>query len=295
MKKKSTTILLVIIFLAGLSLLLYPAVSNWWNSLHQTYAVASYVQQVADYSEEKNKKFLEAAEEYNEKLFQNGSMPHDLSEEERKEYNSLLNITGDGMMGYVTIPKIQVDLPIYHGTDEAVLEVGVGHIPGTSLPVGGQNTHTVISGHRGLPSARLFTDIDQLQEGDTFSLNILDQTLTYEVDQIRTVLPDELQDLSIEEGQDYCTLVTCTPYGVNTHRLLVRGHRIPNEADDVRIVADAVKISPLVVAPVIAAVILLILMLWVFLNSRARKRRSQSHVPVDSGKTERKNLSRFSG
>ncbi|MGN0362363.1 MAG: class C sortase [Bilifractor sp.] len=276
MKKKYITILLVVAFLAGLSLLLYPAVSDWWNSLHQTYAVASYVEKTSDFSEEQNEQIREAAEAYNEKLFQEGSLPHDLTEEEQKEYDSLLNVTGDGMMGYVTIPKIQVEVPIYHGTDDAVLEIAVGHLPGTSLPVGGLSTHTVISGHRGLPSARLFTDIDQLQEGDTFSLNVLDQTLSYEVDQIRTVLPDELQDLAIQENEDYCTLVTCTPYGVNTHRLLVRGHRIPNAADDVHIVADAVRISPLLTAPVISAVILLILMLWVFLAGRAKRKRPGS-------------------
>ncbi len=274
MKKKLTTILLVIAFFAGLSLLLYPAVSDWWNGLHQTYAVAGYVEKVADYSAEENQKLREDAEAYNQRLYQSGEGLHNLTEEEEKEYNSLLNITGDGIMGYIDIPKINVQLPIYHGTDEAVLEIAVGHIPGSSLPVGGPNTHTVISGHRGLPSARLFTDIDQLREGDTFTLNILDQTLTYEVDQIRTVLPDELQDLAIEEGQDYCTLVTCTPYGVNTHRLLVRGHRIPNASDNVHIVADAVQISPLMAAPVIAAVIILILLLWFFLSSRSKKNRS---------------------
>jgi sortase A len=274
MKKKLTTILLVAAFFAGLSLLLYPAVSDWWNSLHQTYAVAGYIEKVADHSAEENQQLREEAEVYNQRLYQSGAGLHNLTEEEEKEYNSLLNITGDGIMGYIDIPKINVQLPIYHGTDEAVLEIAVGHIPGSSLPVGGPNTHTVISGHRGLPSARLFTDIDQLREGDTFTLNILDQTLTYEVDQIRTVLPDELQDLAIEEGKDYCTLVTCTPYGVNTHRLLVRGHRIPNASDNVHIVADAVQISPLMAAPVIAAVIILILLLWFFLSSRSKKNRS---------------------
>jgi sortase A len=276
MKKKLTTILLVAAFFAGLSLLLYPTVSDWWNSLHQTYAVAGYVESVADHSAEENQKLREEAEAYNQRLYQSGEGLHNLTEEEEKEYNSLLNITEDGIMGYVDIPKINVQLPIYHGTDEAVLEVAVGHIPGSSLPVGGPNTHTVISGHRGLPSARLFTDIDQLREGDTFTLNVLDETLTYEVDQIRTVLPDELQDLAIQEGQDYCTLVTCTPYGVNTHRLLVRGHRIANASDDVHIVADAVRISPLMVAPAIAAIILLILMLWLFLSTRSKKNRPES-------------------
>lgn len=276
MKKKLPTILLAAALVTGLFLLIYPTASNWWNRLHQTYAVAGYVEQVADLSAEENQKLREEAEAYNQRLFQSGEGVHTLTEEEEKEYNSLLNITEDGIMGYVDIPKINVQLPIYHGTDEAILEVAVGHIPGSSLPVGGPNTHTVISGHRGLPSARLFTDIDQLREGDTFTLNVLDETLTYEVDQIRTVLPDELQDLAIQEGKDYCTLVTCTPYGVNTHRLLVRGHRIPNASDDVRIVADAVQVSPLMVAPVIAAVIVLILMLWLFLGTRSGKHRPKN-------------------
>ena len=218
--------------------MLYPTISDWWNSLHQTYAVAGYVESVADHSAEENQKLREEAEAYNQRLYQSGEGLHNLTEEEEKEYNSLLNITEDGIMGYVDIPKIHVQLPIYHGTDEAVLEVAVGHIPGSSLPVGGPNTHTVVSGHRGLPSARLFTDIDQLREGDTFTLNVLDETLTYEVDQIRTVLPDELQDLTIQEGQDYCTLVTCTPYAVNTHRLLVHARRTEYKEEMTGIVAE---------------------------------------------------------
>ena len=275
MKKKLSTALFLLAFLAGLSLLLYPTVSDWWNGLHQTYAVASYIKQVSNHSAEENQKIWDEAEAYNEKLYESGEGIHDLTPEEEKEYDSLLNIGGDGIMGYVTIPKIHVQLPVYHGTDEAVLEIAIGHVTGSSLPVGGPNTHCVISGHRGLPSARLFTDIDQLQEGDTFTLNVLDQTLTYEVDQIRTVLPDELDDLAIQEGQDYFTLVTCTPYGVNTHRLLVRGHRIPNAADNAHVVADAVQVSPLVVAPLIAVVILLILLLWLFLNNRSRKKKAR--------------------
>lgn len=183
-----------------------------------------------------------------------------LTDEERAKYEKTLDVTGTGIMGYVEIPKISVSLPIYHGTDATVLQIAIGHIPGSSLPVGGQGTHCVISGHRGLPSARLFTDIDQLREGDLFMLNVLGKTLTYQVDQIRVVLPDELDDLAIDDGQDYCTLVTCTPYGVNTHRLLVRGHRVPNQGAAVAD-GDMVQVSPAIVAAAITAVVLAVALL----------------------------------
>ena len=195
-----------------------------------------------------------------------------LSDRELEEYNSVLDVTGTGIMGYVDIPKINVSLPIYHGTDESVLQIAIGHLAGSSLPVGGEGSHCVISGHRGLPSARLFTDIDQLQEGDRFMLQVLGETLTYEVDQIRTVLPDELDDLQREEGQDYCTLVTCTPYGVNTHRLLVRGHRVPNTEGDVRVNADAIQINPMEEALIIGAVLMFLILLWSLISARNRDR-----------------------
>ena len=243
MRRKLSTILFVIVFLAGLSLLLYPTVSDYWNSFHQSRAIASYVDAVDNTDEQKLEEMRQAAEAYNEKLLSKQDR-YDMSDSDRAEYESLLDVSGTGVMGYIEIPSINVSLPIYHGTDNTILQIGVGHIEGTSLPVGGASTHCAVSGHRGLTSSKLFTDIDQMAEGDTFKLYVLGETLTYEVDQIRIVLPDELNDLKIEEGQDYCTLITCTPYGVNSHRLLIRGHRIANDAQGL-IVEDVRQIQPL--------------------------------------------------
>lgn len=228
-------------------------------------------------SDEKRQDMWDRAVKYNEKLSKE-EMNFLLSDEELADYNSVLDVTGTGIMGYVDIPKINVSLPIYHGTDDAVLQIAIGHIAGSSLPVGGAGSHCVISGHRGLPSARLFTDLDQLQEGDRFMLQVLGETLTYEVDQIRVVLPNELQDLEREAGQDYCTLVTCTPYGINTHRLLVRGHRVANEEGDVRVNADAIQIDPMQAALVIGAILLLIIMLWTFLSTRHKRRHRKIYI-----------------
>ena len=227
MKKHITTILLIIILLAGLSLLLYPTVSDWWNSLHQSRAIAGYTEAVAGLDGESYELWWEKARRYNEELSQKQNR-YRMAEGEKEEYQAQLNVAGNGIMGYIEIPRIKCSLPIYHGTDEAVLQIAVGHIQGTSLPVGGEGSHCVLSGHRGLPSAKLFTDLDQLAEGDLFMLHVLDETLTYEVDQITVVFPEEVNDLELVEGEDYCTLVTCTPYGINTHRLLVRGRRTEN-------------------------------------------------------------------
>ena len=228
MKKKSSfvTAILIAALLAGALLLLYPTVSDYWNSFHQSRAIASYAEQVADLDDNTYDQIWADARAYNETL-DNSTRRFVLTEEQKKIYEALLNIADNGVMGYIEIPKIKCNLPIYHGTDEAVLQIAIGHVQGSSLPAGGESTHCVLSGHRGLPSAKLFSDLDQLTEGDVFLLRVLDETLTYEVDQIRTVLPDELDDLAIEEGKEYCTLVTCTPYGINSHRLLVRGHRVP--------------------------------------------------------------------
>ncbi len=264
-------IFLVLILIVGLGLLAYPSVADWWNDMHQSRAIASYVEQVSSMSQEDNEKMWKEAEEYNKTLLDKTDR-YNPTEEEQEEYNKILDVTGTGIMGYINIPKINVNLPIYHGTDEGVLQIAIGHIEGTSFPVGGMGTHCVVSGHRGLPSAKLFTDIDQLREGDTFNMQVLNYTLTYEVDQIRIVLPNELEDLEIDPDQDYCTLVTCTPYGVNTHRLLVRGHRIANIADDIAVSADAVKIDPTLVAPVIGGIIILILLLWLIVRGLAGRR-----------------------
>ena len=263
-------LILVLAVLIGAGLLVYPTFSDWWNDLHQSRAIAGYVARVSDMSEESSSSMWEPAQIYNEKLLTKSGDRFILTDEEKELYNSILDVTGTGIMGYVNIPKIGVSLPIYHGTDPAVLEIAVGHIEGSSFPVGGKGTHCVISGHRGLPSAKLFTDIDQLQEGDTFQLQVLNRTLTYEVDQIRIVLPYELQDLAIDPEQDYCTLVTCTPYGVNTHRLLVRGHRIEEEQTELTVSADAVQVEPRYVVPFIALPILVLIALWILLSSGRR-------------------------
>ena len=267
-----TLILLVVVLLAGLSLLLYPTVADWWNSRHQSQAIASYVDTVTELDEDRYEELLAEARAYNELLLQdeNRFLP---DEEDLEYYNSLLNVSGSGIMGYVEIPEIDVTLPIYHGTSEEVLQTAIGHIEGSSLPVGGESTHCVISGHRGLPSARLFTDLDQITEGDIFQLHVLDETLTYEVDQISVVEPDDVSLLAIEEGEDLCTLVTCTPYGVNSHRLLVRGHRVetPEPGGILQIIADAVLIDERFVLPIIAIPILLIVVLIAALRSRRRK------------------------
>lgn len=276
MKKKINnliTVFLVLILLAGLSLLLYPTFSDWWNSYHQTKAIASYAADVANLSNEDYEKIWKAATEYNASLSERNS-DYTLTEEQKKQYEQLLNVSGDGIMGYIEIPSINCSLPIYHGTQESVLQIAVGHIEWSSLPVGGASSHCVVSGHRGLPSAKLFTNLDELSKGDTFMLRVLDEVLTYEVDQILIVEPQETGALQIEEGKDYCTLVTCTPYGINTHRLLVRGHRIDNieEAKTIRVTADAIQIEPLLVAPVVATPILLLLIILLLLPKQPRKK-----------------------
>lgn len=236
MKNKLINIFLILALVAGLSLLLYPTVSDYWNSLHASQAVASYDQAVKSMDEGKYDELLQRAGQYNRDLFLRGTL-FALTDEEREDYNSQLDIDGSGVMGYIEIPTIKVSLPIYHGTSDDVLQVAVGHLEWSSLPVGGESTHCVLSGHRGLPSAKLFTNLDQLAEGDLFVIRTLDEVLTYEVDRILIVLPSELQALAAEEGKDLCTLVTCTPYGVNSHRMLVRGHRVDNQSEAVRLTA----------------------------------------------------------
>jgi sortase A len=263
--------------LIGLSLLLYPSVSNYWNSLHQTRAIAGYTEAVAEIDTEELDKMWEEAQQYNSTLLKNTNR-WNMSKEEKKEYESLLNVGGDGVMASINIPSLRLSLPIYHGVDEEELQIAVGHIPGTSLPVGGKGTHCVLSGHRGLPSAKLFSDLNMLTEGDIFIINTLDRTLTYEVDQIRIVLPDELDDLAIDPEQDYCTLVTCTPYGVNTHRLLVRGHRIPNIQGEVQLTADALQYDPVMVAPLVAIPMLLLLLVWLLFHYRDVKGKNKNGV-----------------
>lgn len=272
MKKKLPTILLFVVLLIGLSLLLYPTFSDWWNSFHQSQAVTSYVEQVANIDNNEYEKIWNEAWEYNQSLLKRPNS-YLLDEEQRREYDSLLNIGSNGIMGYIEVPKIGVTLPIYHGTAEAVLQVAIGHLEWTSLPVGGESSHCVVSGHRGLPSAKLFTDLDKMEIGDTFLLYVLDEVMTYEVDQIRIVEPHVTKDLLIVEGEDLCTLVTCTPYGINSHRILVRGHRVETAAAEkvIRVTADAVLIDPIFIAPLIAAPIFLVLLIGLFIPKKKKK------------------------
>lgn len=239
MKKNVTKIMIGIMFLAGLSLLLYPLISNEWNTYRQERLISNYDTALSEKEEEGEIDFeeeWEQAKAYNEALLPS-ILPDsfavaEASEEEDESYMSCLNLNGDGMMGYVEVPKINIRIPVFHTTEEDVLQTAAGHLEGSSLPVGGESTHAVISAHRGLPSATLFTDLDKLEEGDHFLLYILDDVLCYEVDQVSVVEPEDTEELAVEEGEDLVTLLTCTPYGVNSQRLLVRGHRVPYEETD---------------------------------------------------------------
>ena len=277
MKKKNnnwTTVFLVLLLLAGVSLLLYPSLSDYWNSMHQTRAIASYAETVSQLDTAQYDEMWKVAQDYNRALSQRETA-FALTDEQKAAYESLLDVSGLGVMGYIEIPEIDCSLPIYHGTEESVLQVAVGHLEWSNLPVGGEGTHCVLSGHRGLPSAKLFTNLDKLAVGDTFLLRVLDEVLTYEVDQILIVEPEQVDALGIVPGEDYCTLVTCTPYGINTHRLLVRGHRVENtpEAARMHVTADATQFDPLLVAPVLAIPVLLLLLIILLLPKRRSKSR----------------------
>ena len=270
-KRKWPTVLLIIIFIVGLGILLYPTISNWWNSFHSSRAISNYAERVANLNDEEYNKLLQSAYEYNKSILEKRSQ-YSMSSADQADYNSQLDFEGTHIIGYIEIDKIKVSLPIYHGTSDTVLQIATGHVDWSSLPVGGESTHAVISGHRGLPSAKLFTNLDRLEEGDIFVIRVLNEILTYEVDQIKVVLPSDTSPLEIVEGEDLVTLVTCTPYGINTHRLLVRGHRIENKPDHqkVKIISDATRIEPLVIAPVIAIPILLILLVTVLIRDKRR-------------------------
>ena len=272
-KKKSSkgsTLILILIFLIGLAIMAYPTVSDYWNSFHASRAIMAYNDQINNTKQEEYDRMFAEAQAYNCRINEREN-PFLVTDEEKENYEKLLNLTGTGIMGYIDIPEIKVSLPVYHGTSEAVLQVAAGHLDWTSLPVGGESTHCVLSGHRGLPSAKLFTDLDRLVVGDQFILYILNEALTYEVDQILIVLPDEVSDLTVKRGQDLCTLVTCTPYGINTHRLLVRGHRVDTkETKVIRVTADAIQIEPLLVAPIIAIPLLFAMIGLLFVDDKNR-------------------------
>ena len=272
MRKNLSTIILILIFLVGLSVMLYPSVSDAVNRKHQSRAVAGYAEEVEQLSDADYQTYFDAADAYNRQL---NTTPNAFYKPNLVSgYAQTLDISGTGIMGYITIPKISVELPIYHGTDEGVLQVAAGHLEGSSLPVGGAGTHAVISAHRGLPSAKLFTNLDELEVGDRFTITVLNRVLTYEVDQISIVLPTEIDQLLPTEGMDYVTLMTCTPYGINTHRLLVRGKRVETTESQkhIRVAADAFRIEPIIVAPILAIPMLLAALVGVLVAPHLRKR-----------------------
>ena len=266
MKKNKIGILLVLMLFIGVCGLLYPSVSQYWNSKTQTRAVENYREILNSLQQEDYDAFFEEAENYNAKL---NELNFPLTDYHRlKGYNDILDLSGTGIMGYVSIPKLGVELPLYHGISAEVLNVACGHLEGTSLPVGGENTHCVLSAHRGLPHAKLFTELDKMELGDTFTITVLNKTVTYQVDQIKVVLPNETSDVQIVPGEDLCTLLTCTPYGINSHRLLVRGTRIENAAPVLHVTSNAYRIDSLVATPVVAAPILLILLIILMIKYR---------------------------
>ncbi len=275
MKKNRSNIILILIFLVGLSVMLYPTVSDYVNQKNQSRAVASYSEEVESLSDVDYQAYFDAADDYNRRLAETPDAFY--RPEEVSGYTDTLDVSGTGIMGYITISKIGVELPVYHGTSDGVLQVAAGHLEGSSLPVGGAGTHAVISAHRGLPSAKLFTNLDELEVGDTFTITVLDRVLTYEVDQISIVLPTETDLLQPVEGKDYVTLMTCTPYGINTHRLLVRGKRIENAENQkhIRVTADALRIEPIIVAPALAVPMLLVLLVVMLAVPHLRKRKNQ--------------------
>ena len=309
LQRRGSSFLFGFLFLLGIAILAYPSVADYWNSFHQSRAIMSYAESVSNMNAEEYEAIIRAAKAYNRAHCETGNIW--LSEEvDQAAYNAQLNYTGNGIMGYITIEKINVRLPIYHGTAESILQTSIGHLEGTSLPVGAESwdsqaketqadgterkgfvtdpedgSHCVVSGHRGLPSAKLFSDLDKMVQGDYFTMNILNETLTYEVDQIRVVEPTDLSELQIVPGMDYCTLVTCTPYGINTHRLLIRGHRVNNAQGDVKVIADALQIEPVFIAPIVAIPMILILVigLQILLMQRTRKQRSKDALRTTMG------------
>lgn len=276
MKKHLSTILLVLVFIAGLAILLYPTISDYWNSRVQSRAIVDYATAISTLTQEDHTERFAQADAYNAALREVAfPMMYYAQLDEREDlvpYRDILNVDGNGIMGVLDIPSIGVQLPVYHGTSDEVLNVAVGHVEGTSVPVGGESTHSVLSAHRGLPSAKLFSDLDDVMVGDQFTITVLDRILTYEVDQILIVLPNEVDSLYVTEGEDFCTLITCTPYGINTHRLLVRGHRVETvlEKPPVYVPADAKMIDALLVTPLIAAPMLLALLVFLLVKYRKR-------------------------
>lgn len=271
LKKDISLIALVLVFFLGLSIMLYPLLANYWNQRTQSQSIMDYAAMLENLSEEDYSEYFQKADTYNQEL-RNLTMPL-INADEIFGYNNLLNLMGNGIMGYIFIEKIGVELPIYHGTSSSVLNMAVGHLEGSSLPVGGIGTHTVLSAHRGLPSAKLFSDLDKLEVGDTFEITVLNRVLTYEVEQILIVEPHETDSLAIDSDRDLCSLITCTPYGVNTHRLIVQAHRIETEeAKPLLYVAnDAYRIDPIIVTPVVAMPMLFVLLVVLMVKYRKKE------------------------
>ena len=269
MRKHKTVIFLTIGFLVGICILLYPTLSDYWNSKTQSRAVTNYESVLENLDEDAYKAIFENAHAYNKALYETNYPLIDYKNV--PGYYETLSVTDNDMIGYLKIDRIGVELPIYHGTSDAVLNKGVGHLEGSSLPVGGENTHCIMSAHRGLPSSKLFTDLDRVELGDTFQIVVLDQVLTYQVDFIKIIEPTDVSNMQIIEGGDYCTLFTCTPYGINTHRLLVRGIRIEtiNEKPIIYVSNEAFRIEPLLVTPAVAAPMLLVLLIHLLVKYRA--------------------------
>lgn len=280
MKQKIINIVLILFFLAGLSITLYPVVSDWYISHHQGQVVDNYDKKAAEMSQKEINDALEKAREYNRELLGNVVLTDpfdpDAVKKQNEDYDNLLNIAGDGVMGSVEIPSIDVYLPIYHGTDSESLEKGAGHLENSSLPVGGKGTHSIISAHTGLPSAKMFDNLTEVKEGDVFYIHVLNQTLAYEVNQIKVVLPENTSDLLIDRNEDYVTMVTCTPYGINSHRLLVRGTRIPyreaKKKERTQTKKDS-KWKAYVLAAIIAVILLLIAFIYRKYQEKKRRRR----------------------
>lgn len=281
-KKNLVNLILILIFLTGAGLIAYPTVSDWYNSYHQSLIVMEYAEKVSGMDKETMDAIWASAETYNQKVSRLGNnwSPGD---EWIAAYLQELSFDEKGVMGYIQIPKFDLKIPIYHTTEEQYLQKGIGHMAGTSLPIGGEGTHSVLSGHRGLPTARLFTDLDKMVVGDKFQFTILNRTLSYEVDQIRIVEPEDFSQLNIVNDMDYCTLFTCTPYGINTHRLLVRGHRIKTANGSVDVPSDAMQYEPVLIAPFFAAPVLLLGLVWLLVTTsgRSRIRRSRERALAD--------------
>lgn len=268
------TMILVGALAIGVCLLVYPSFADYWNSIHQTRTVMNYAEAVANMDAEEYERILGEARAYNAQLAERG-INWVMTDEERVAYENQLNVGGQGVIGYIRIQKIDVMLPVYHGTAEEILQTSIGHLEQSSFPISGESVHSMLSGHRGLPSAKLFSDLDKMKEGDTFTVTVLNETTTYEVDHVWIVEPADLSHLDIESGKDFCTLITCTPYGINTHRLLVRAHRIENANGSAMVVADAIQIQPVFIAPFLAIPLLLLLLGYMLVSTAVKNRKSR--------------------